>query len=215
MTRRRTYKYSRVLTREQERELCEKVAAGCHKSLNTLCRHTMAFVRFIASRYRHRGVKFPDLVSAGNLGMVEAARRYKTSYGVRFATYSFWYIRQKIELELARMGGPVGVPHVVYANRSRDARRGEEVGSVLGVELGEALRVESNVSREDASADLARIMKRAKLSPRQLQCVSMVYGLDGNGGRTQADTAESLGVSKPSVQCHIDHAMRKLRAAAA
>jgi RNA polymerase sigma-32 factor len=49
-----------------------------------------------ASRYGRAGVSDAELVAEGNLGLVEAARRFDAGKGVRFATYAIWWIRARI-----------------------------------------------------------------------------------------------------------------------
>lgn len=49
-----------------------------------------------ASRYARAGVSDAELVAEGNLGLVEAARRFDPDKGVRFSTYAIWWIRARI-----------------------------------------------------------------------------------------------------------------------
>lgn len=50
----------------------------------------------IASRYVRRGVSLSDLIAEGNLGLVEAVRRFDVDRDVRFATYATWWIRARV-----------------------------------------------------------------------------------------------------------------------
>ena len=42
----------------------------------------------VAARYRGCGVSLPDLINEGNLGLLEAARRYSPDRGVKFITHA-------------------------------------------------------------------------------------------------------------------------------
>jgi RNA polymerase sigma-32 factor len=50
----------------------------------------------IAARYMRRGVSLSDLIAEGNLGLVEAVRRFDLDRDVRFATYATWWIRARV-----------------------------------------------------------------------------------------------------------------------
>jgi RNA polymerase sigma factor (sigma-70 family) len=53
----------------------------------------LGFVVMLASRLRRRDVPFAELVAEGNLGLMEAARRFDPARGVRFTTYAAFWIR--------------------------------------------------------------------------------------------------------------------------
>ena len=66
-----------------------------------LVRNNLSFVVWIARTYRHRGVAFDELVAQGNLGLLEAARRFDPARGAKFTTYASWWIRKAILIALA------------------------------------------------------------------------------------------------------------------
>jgi RNA polymerase sigma-32 factor len=55
-----------------------------------------------ARRYRAFGLPLEDLVQEGNLGLLEAARRFDTAFGVRFAGYAAFWVRYAIEQYIRR-----------------------------------------------------------------------------------------------------------------
>ena len=61
-------------------------------------------------RYQGCGLSLLDLINEGNLGLLEAARRYSPDQGVKFITYAVWWIRQAIMQALASGGGAVRLP---------------------------------------------------------------------------------------------------------
>jgi len=64
----------------------------------------------VAARYQGCGLSLLDLINEGNLGLLEAARRYSPDRGVKFITYAVWWIRQAIMQALAVGGGAVRLP---------------------------------------------------------------------------------------------------------
>lgn len=55
-----------------------------------------------ARRYRAFGLPLEDLIQEGNLGLLEAARRFDPAFGVRFAGYAAFWVRYAIEQYIRR-----------------------------------------------------------------------------------------------------------------
>jgi RNA polymerase primary sigma factor len=100
-----------LLTKDQEHTLAENVRKnGCKSSLNELIESNLSFVVKVASEYRNLGLPFEDLLNEGNLGLIEAARRYDASKGTKFITYAIWWIRKSILKALSEHSNLVRVP---------------------------------------------------------------------------------------------------------
>lgn len=85
-----------LLTRDSEKKLILQVKAGSHQAVNALVRANLLFVVKIAYKYRNQGMDLSDLISAGNLGLIEAAHRMDPEKDNKFITYAVWWIRQSI-----------------------------------------------------------------------------------------------------------------------
>jgi len=68
------------------------------------------FVVSMANRYKNAGVSLSDLINQGNLGLIEAARRFDPEKGVKFISYAVWWIRQAMVQLLAEQSGTVKLP---------------------------------------------------------------------------------------------------------
>lgn len=98
------------LTKAQEFELGERIQQGDTEAINTLILCNLKFVVSIANRYRNTGLPISDLINQGNLGLVEAAKRFDHTKDVKFISYAVWWIRQSIIQALAEQSGTVKLP---------------------------------------------------------------------------------------------------------
>jgi len=98
------------LSPEEEIRLARKIQQGDQQALNKLVRANLKFVVYIARDYRDRGLPLDELISEGNLGLLEAARRFDPERGFKFISYAVWWIRQSILRALAKYSRLVRVP---------------------------------------------------------------------------------------------------------
>jgi RNA polymerase sigma-32 factor len=57
----------------------------------------LRLVAKIAMRYRGYGLPIADIVSEGNVGLMQAVKRFDPDRGVRLATYAMWWIKATIQ----------------------------------------------------------------------------------------------------------------------
>ena len=98
------------LNRQQEQGLFERVQQGDDKALRAVVTANLRFVLDVAYEYEGRGLPLPDLIGAGNAGLLEAAQRFEPQRGWKFITYAVWWIRQRILHALAEEGRTVRLP---------------------------------------------------------------------------------------------------------
>jgi len=99
-----------LLSREDEQALGAQIRQGDERAFRKLVEANLRFVVKVAMRYHGCGLSLLDLINEGNLGLLEAARRYSPDRGVKFITYAVWWIRQAIMQALASGGGAVRLP---------------------------------------------------------------------------------------------------------
>ncbi len=99
-----------LLTKEEELRLGALSQRGDERASRKLVEANLRFVVKVAMRYQGCGLSLLDLINEGNLGLLEAARRYSPEHGVKFITYAVWWIRQAIMQALAAGGSAVRLP---------------------------------------------------------------------------------------------------------
>ena len=57
----------------------------------------LRLVAKIAMGYRGYGLPVTDLISEGNVGIMQAVKRFDPEKGFRLATYAMWWIRAQIQ----------------------------------------------------------------------------------------------------------------------
>jgi RNA polymerase primary sigma factor len=97
-----------------------------------LVESSLSFVVWVSRDYRDKGLPLEDLVGEGNLGLIEAARRFDPERGVRFTSFAVWWIRKAILDALYRQSSLVRVPDYLL----REARVVERTRRNLGLTLG-------------------------------------------------------------------------------
>ena len=90
------------LNRREEAELARQTRAGDDEARNRLITANLRFVVSEARPYIDKGLSFSELISAGNMGLLEAVKRYDETRGFKFITYAVWWIRQAIYQALSR-----------------------------------------------------------------------------------------------------------------
>jgi RNA polymerase primary sigma factor len=98
------------LTREEEAVLSEKIQEGDVKALHELVRRNLKYVVTVANKYRGCGLSLQDLIEEGNIGIIQAAKRFDGTRHIKFITYAVWWIRQAIMHSLAEQSGTVKLP---------------------------------------------------------------------------------------------------------
>jgi RNA polymerase sigma-32 factor len=70
---------------------------GDTKSAERLVTSHLRLVAKIAMGYRGYGLPLSELISEGNVGMMQAVKRFDPDRGFRLATYAMWWIRAAIQ----------------------------------------------------------------------------------------------------------------------
>lgn len=93
---------SQPLSKAAEQEIARRIQAGDEKALDELVIANTEFVVTVARTFLGRGLELGDLISEGNIGLIQAAKRFDPDMGFRFITFAVHYIRQRILYALSQ-----------------------------------------------------------------------------------------------------------------
>ncbi len=75
---------------------------GDAKAAHTLVTSHLRLVAKIAMGYRGYGLPIGEVVSEGNVGLMQAVKRFEPDRGFRLATYAMWWIKASIQEYILR-----------------------------------------------------------------------------------------------------------------
>src|SRR5580692_4343092 len=75
---------------------------GDRDAAHRLVTSHLRLVAKIAMGYRGYGLPMSELISEGNVGLMQAVKRFEPEKGFRFATYAMWWIKAAIQEYILR-----------------------------------------------------------------------------------------------------------------
>jgi RNA polymerase sigma-32 factor len=157
-----------LLTSEEEHELAVRyVEHGDVDAARTLVTSNLRLVVKIAYDYRRAYKNLLDLVQEGNIGLMQAVKKYDPYKGVKLSTYAAWWIRAYILryiLNTHRMVklGTTQAQRKLFFNLKKEKARltamgidptPEIIAERLNVTTDEVVQMDRRLSAGDASLD--------------------------------------------------------------
>ena len=154
-----------LLTRDEENEYARAAARGEQAAKDKLVQANLRFVVNVAKKYQNQGLPLSDLISEGNIGLMNAIERFDVEKGYHFISYAVWWIRQAIlkaiceksrmiRLPLNRANELVQIEKVrkdIHAGRSEDAEI-RRIAETLNMKQGHVADL-INISRDLVSLE--------------------------------------------------------------
>ena len=156
-----------LLSPEEEYDLGIKILNGDISAQNVLVEHNLRLVISIAKRYCGCGITFLDLIQEGNLGLLEAARRFDVTKGYRFSTYATWWVRQAISKALSSQSRTIRIPAHINDLIGKSKKISNQLTQKLGrepthEEVAQALGID--VEKLNTAMDMAQVVGSLDLS---------------------------------------------------
>ena len=159
-----------MLSEKQEVNLAKKWRdEGDTDAAHTLVTSHLRLVAKIAMGYRGYGLPVTELISEGNIGLMQAVKKYDPDKGFRLATYAMWWIRAAIQeyvlksWSLVKIGTTAAQKKLFFnlkklRNRLSDYSEGslkphqvKEIANQLNVSEKEVTDMEGRISGNDYS----------------------------------------------------------------
>lgn len=157
-----------LLTREEEAELTTRYAKDQDPRVAArLVTANLRLVVKIAYEYRRSSKNILDLVQEGNLGLMQAVRKFDPTRGVKLSSYAAWWIRAYIlryilnNHRLVKVG-TTQAQRKLFFNlkrvKARFAAMGQEqdiaeIAKILGVEEADVVEMDQRLASGETSLD--------------------------------------------------------------
>src|SRR5882757_537355 len=99
-----------LISIQEEVLLAQKIHEGDQNALERLTKTNLRFVVSVAKQYQNQGLTLEDMINEGNIGLINAAKRYDETKGFKFISYAVWWIRQSINTAIAEQSRIVRLP---------------------------------------------------------------------------------------------------------
>ena len=179
------------LSLEDEKALGRRIQEGDEEAVQRMVEANLRFVVSYAKRYRGLGLSFLDLIHEGNLGLMEAAKRFDPERNVKFISYAVWWVRQAIFHALSEHSRVFRLPQKLSGMVSRLQNLRESMSADL--------------SRSPTNAELA---EKTDLSEDQVETllraggddVSLSASVGEDGSLELGDTLEQESIPSAELE---------------
>lgn len=158
------------LTQDEEQDLAQKWCEdGDIKAAHKLVTSHLRLVVKIATNYKNYGLPIMDMVAEGNIGLMQAVKKFDHKKGFRLSTYAMWWIKASIQeyvlhsWSLVKIGTTAAQKKLFFNLRKMKNRLDkvdnntlspsevQQIASDLDVSEREVLEMDSRLTQSDQS----------------------------------------------------------------
>ena len=173
-----------ILSAEEEYMLAKSWQdRGDLKSAQKLITSHLRLVAKIAMGYRGYGLPVSEMVSEGNIGLMQAVKKFEPDKGFRLATYAMWWIKASIQeyilrsWSLVKMGTTTAQKKLFFNLKKIKNQLSPNSTSDLKTEHVEEISKRLNVKKEEVVSMNRRLLGKEKSLNDPIK--------DGDGGEWQ------------------------------
>lgn len=188
-----------LLTREEEVKYAKEAASGNEFAKNKLIKANLRFVVNVAKKYQNQGLPLADLISEGNIGLMNAIERFDVEKGYHFISYAVWWIRQAILKAICEKSRMIRLP----LNRANELVQIEKVRKDMQSDNG--LEPEMEEIAKKLSMDKEHVEDLLNISRDLVSLDTPVY--DEKDSSILSDFVEDKGYQAPD-EMAIDNSLK-------
>ncbi|MEJ0010854.1 MAG: RNA polymerase sigma factor RpoH [Alphaproteobacteria bacterium] len=184
-----------ILDKDEEYMLAKRwTEYADYDAAHKLVTSHLRLVAKIASGYRGYGLPIAELIAEGNIGLMQAVKKFEPDRGFRLSTYAMWWIRASIQefvlrsWSLVKMGTSAAQKRLFF-NLKKMKKRLKRIddGAVLTPDEIATIAKELNVHEQD----VVDMDSRMSASDQRLDAPITRDGDSGQWMDLLADTADS------------------------
>jgi len=165
-----------LLTREEEIELSQKAKKGDKAAKDKMISANLRFVVRVAKKYVNHGLDLTDLISEGNIGLINAIEKFEPERGYHFISYAVWWINQSILKAVSEKSRAIRLP----LNRANELVRIEYASNLINGTLSETEEVEQ----------ISQMLNMSEAKVRDLLAISNgIVSLDAKATLSESDNS--------------------------
>jgi len=165
-----------LLTREEEIELSQKAKKGDKAAKDKMISANLRFVVRVAKKYVNHGLDLTDLISEGNIGLINAIEKFEPERGYHFISYAVWWINQSILKAVSEKSRAIRLP----LNRANELVRIEYASNLINGTLSETEEVEQ----------ISQMLNMSEAKVRDLLAISNgIVSLDAKATLSENDNS--------------------------
>ena len=184
----------------------QKYESGDEEARNILIERNLRLVAHITKKYASSNINTDDLISIGTIGLIKGINSFKSSKGVKLATYVSKCIDNEILMYLRSYKK---ISSEVYLNEPIGKDKDDNEVTLLEVLENDEKNIEDEIDLKIKVKKLYEKMGEV-LKDREKKILEMRYGLNGCNPVTQNEIASMMGISRSYVSRIESKAIGKL-----
>jgi RNA polymerase sporulation-specific sigma factor len=198
--------YPPTLTKQEEEYWVEELLVKKNSlARNKLIEHNLRLVAHISKKYDSRYDAQEDLISIGTIGLIKAIDTYTSDKGVRIATYAAKCIENEILMYL-RSNKKTTKDVSLFDGIGQD-NDGSSI-TLIDIIPSDDVPISDVIDTKSKITELIHYLKL--LDRRELEILTLRYGLNGNEELTQKEIAKRYNISRSYVSRIEKRALSKI-----
>jgi RNA polymerase primary sigma factor len=182
-----------LLKKDEELEVLKRIQSGDQRAIHKLVCANLKFVINVAFMYKNQGFSLPELINEGNIGLIEAAKRFDVNRKLKFISYAVWWIRQAITRAIAERARMVRIS----AEKELILRRFSKYNVPMRQVVGGGSQIDVDALGGKMGYTGRQIEKIMEMGLRH---ASLDEQINGEEGSTIMDVIEDVHTEAPDVR---------------